>query len=65
MTAANFTSRRADTLQAGDLIHVGTCTHVVTHVWHISANQVTVDVGTTSWLMPASQLINTERTPNA
>ncbi len=63
MTAANFASRRADTLQAGDLIHVGTCTHVVTHVAHASATQVTVDAGPASWLMPAAQLINTERTP--
>jgi hypothetical protein len=64
MTAANFASRRADTLQTGDLIHVGTCTHVVTRVAHASATEVTVTAGpTSSWLMPASQLINTERTP--
>lgn len=64
MTAANFTSRHADTLQAGDLIHVGTCTHVVTHVGHASANTIRVDAGDTSWLYPASQLIHTERVPS-
>jgi hypothetical protein len=63
MTASNFTSRRADTLQAGDLIWVGTCTHVVTHVGPVSATKTRVDASASSWQYPNTQLINTERTP--
>ena len=63
MTAANFTSRHADTLRAGDTIYVGTCTHVVTHVGPVSATKTRVDADATSWQYPNTQLIHTERTP--
>ena len=63
MTAANLTSRHADTLRVGDLIWVGTCTHVVTHVGPVSATETRVDAGPASWQYPNTQLINTERTP--